>query len=44
MRVQSDIRRGQFVLPSIAAALLPFARRWLPPGHWKLGPLIAAAL
>ncbi|HUA07392.1 MAG TPA: GGDEF domain-containing protein [Solirubrobacteraceae bacterium] len=44
MRAQSDPRRTQFVLPSIAAALLPFALLWLPPGHWKAGPLIAAAL
>ena len=32
------------MLPSIAAALLPFALLWLPPGHWHLGPLITAAL
>jgi diguanylate cyclase (GGDEF)-like protein len=44
MRAQSDIQRSRFVLPSIAAALLPFALLWLPPGHWKLGPLIAAAI
>jgi diguanylate cyclase (GGDEF)-like protein len=43
MRAQSDIRRRPFVLPSIAAALLPFALLWLPPGHWHLAPLIAAA-
>jgi diguanylate cyclase (GGDEF)-like protein len=40
----SAIQRRQFVLPSIAAALLPFALLWLPPGRWHLGPLIAAAL
>jgi len=44
MRGKTDIQRSQFVVPSIAAALLPFALLWLPPGHWKLGPLIAAAL
>jgi diguanylate cyclase (GGDEF)-like protein len=44
MRAQSDIRRRPFVLPSIAAALLPFALLWLPPGHWHLAPLIAAAV
>jgi diguanylate cyclase (GGDEF)-like protein len=44
MRAQTDIQRSKFVLPSIAAALLPFGLLWLPPGHWKLGPLIAAAL
>jgi diguanylate cyclase (GGDEF)-like protein len=44
MRAQPEIRRTQFVLPSIAAALLPFALLWLPPGHWKLVPLLAAGL
>jgi diguanylate cyclase (GGDEF)-like protein len=44
MRPQSDTQRRQFVLPSIAAALLPFALLWLPPGHWHLAPLIAAAV
>jgi len=44
MRGKTDIQRSQFVVPSIAAALLPFALLWLPPGHWRLGPLIAAAL
>jgi diguanylate cyclase (GGDEF)-like protein len=44
MNAQSDVQRRQFVLPSIAAALLPFALLWLPPGRWHLGPLIAAAL
>jgi len=44
MRAQSDTQRRQFLLPSIAAALLPFALLWLPPGRWHLGPLIAAAL
>lgn len=32
------------MLPSIAAALLPFALLWLPPGRWHLGPLLVAAL
>jgi diguanylate cyclase (GGDEF)-like protein len=32
------------LLPSIAAALLPFALLWLPPGRWHVGPVIAAAL
>lgn len=44
MRAPSDNQRRQFLLPSIAAALLPFALLWLPPGRWHLGPLIAAAL
>jgi diguanylate cyclase (GGDEF)-like protein len=41
---RSDIKRRQILLPSVAAALLPFALLWLPPGRWHLGLLIAAAL
>ena len=44
MRAEPEIRRTQFVLPSIAAALLPFGLLWLPPAHWKLAPLLAAAV
>jgi diguanylate cyclase (GGDEF)-like protein len=44
MSAQSEISRRRFVWPSIAAALLPFALLWLPPGHWKLVPLLAAAV
>ena len=44
MRARADSQRRQFLLPSIAAALLPFALLWLPPGRWHLAPLIAAAL
>jgi hypothetical protein len=44
MEPQTEIQRSKFVLPSIAAALLPFALLWLPPANWKLGPLVAAAL
>lgn len=31
------------MLPSCLAAFLPFALLWLPPAHWRLAPLIAAA-
>jgi diguanylate cyclase (GGDEF)-like protein len=31
------------LLPSCLAALLPFALLWLPPDHWRLAPLLAAA-
>ncbi|MFZ0043139.1 MAG: GGDEF domain-containing protein [Solirubrobacteraceae bacterium] len=31
------------LLPSALAAFLPFALLWLPPDHWRLAPLIAAA-
>jgi diguanylate cyclase (GGDEF)-like protein len=44
MRARADSQMRQFLLPSIAAALLPFALLWLPPGRWHLAPLIAAAL
>ena len=44
MKAQPDVQQRQFVLPSIAAALLPFALLWLPPARWQLGPLIAAAI
>jgi len=43
MNAQSHVHRWRLVLPSIAAALLPFALLWLPPGRWHLGPVIAAA-
>jgi len=33
----------RILLPSIAAAFLPFALLWLPPAHWRPGPLIGAA-
>ena len=35
--------RRQILLPSVAAALLPFGLLWLPPGRWQSGLLIAAA-
>jgi diguanylate cyclase (GGDEF)-like protein len=28
--------------PSFVAAFLPFFLLWLPPGHWRLGPLVGA--
>jgi diguanylate cyclase (GGDEF)-like protein len=40
----SGIERRQILLPSVAAALLPFALLWLPPRRWQLGLLIASAL
>lgn len=33
----------RILLPSIVAAFLPFALLWLPPAHWRPGPLIGAA-
>ena len=39
-----DHDRRKLLLPSLAAALLPFALLWLPPGHWRLAPLLAAAI
>ena len=37
-----DIRR--ILLPSAAAALLPFALLWLPPARWHVVPLVVAAV
>jgi diguanylate cyclase (GGDEF)-like protein len=34
----------RILLPSFAAACLPFLLWWLPPARWHLGPLIAAAV
>jgi diguanylate cyclase (GGDEF)-like protein len=34
--------RRKILLPSFLAALLPFALVWLPPGHWRLAPLLLA--
>ena len=43
-RGEGDIARIRHVLlPSIAAALLPFGLLWLPPDHWDKVPLIVAA-
>ncbi len=33
----------RILLPSCVAAFLPFALLWLPPAHWRPGPLIGAA-
>ncbi len=46
MREQSAFADGprRVLLPSCLAALLPFALLWLPPAHWRPGPLIAAAI
>ena len=35
--------RRRVVLPSLLAALLPFALVWLPGAHWHLGSLLLAA-
>jgi diguanylate cyclase (GGDEF)-like protein len=45
MREQPAFADGpqRILLPSCLAALLPFALLWLPPAHWRPGPLIAAA-
>jgi diguanylate cyclase (GGDEF)-like protein len=37
-----ELRR--ILLPSLAAAFLPFALLWLPPAHWQKAPLILAAV
>ncbi len=34
--------RRRILLPSFLAALLPFALVGLPPGHWRLAPLLLA--
>ncbi len=46
MRGQPAFADGprRILLPSCLAAFLPFALLWLPPAHWRLGPLIAAAV
>jgi diguanylate cyclase (GGDEF)-like protein len=44
MREQRSFVDGpwRILVPSFLAALLPFALLWLPPGHWRTLPLIAA--
>jgi diguanylate cyclase (GGDEF)-like protein len=46
MREQPSLADGlrRTLLPSCLAAFLPFALLWLPPGHWRLIPLVAAAV
>ncbi|MGZ4306938.1 MAG: GGDEF domain-containing protein [Solirubrobacteraceae bacterium] len=45
MRQQPTFADGprRLLWPSCVAAVLPFMLLWLPPGHWRPGPLIAAA-
>ncbi len=44
MREDASLAEGywRILLPSFAAAFLPFALFWLPGGSWKLAPTIAA--
>ena len=37
-------RSRRTLLPSCLVAFLPFALLWLPPAHWRLIPLVAAAV
>jgi diguanylate cyclase (GGDEF)-like protein len=39
----AGVARRRLLFPSFVAALLPFALIPLPPGHWHLAPLLAAA-
>lgn len=45
MRAQPSYADGsrRILVPSYVATFLPFALLWLPPDHWRLVPLIAAA-
>jgi diguanylate cyclase (GGDEF)-like protein len=38
----AGLPRRRIVLPSLLAALLPFALVWLPGAHWHLAPLLVA--
>jgi diguanylate cyclase (GGDEF)-like protein len=40
----SSFLRRQILLPSVAAALLPFGLLWLSPGRWQTGLLIGAGV
>lgn len=46
MREERSLAAGlrRTLLPSCLAGFLPFALLWLPPAHWRLIPLIAAAV
>lgn len=46
MRVQQTLADGlrRTLLPSCLAGFLPFALLWLPAGHWRVVPLVAAAV
>lgn len=45
MREQRSLAAGlrRTLLPSCVAGFLPFALLWLPPAHWRVMPLLAAA-
>jgi diguanylate cyclase (GGDEF)-like protein len=46
MRDQQPLAEGarRILLPSFLAAFLPFVLLWLPPAHWRPGPLIGAGV